>query len=186
MRKFLILNILTTLLVSCQTKNASDTKTDKKAFYDIKGYFEGETKRLTEGGMTIEKTVTINGKKETQTIEKPNFEEEFKMFIASDINRPAWSDKYFVKEVPVGNHGSQTEYWSKDNLLRTKKMIIYQMYGDIHKTIEILNSDKSVVTEADSYLFYDKNSGYKISTYQKLVGSVDSVNIEVKFLKHVN
>lgn len=186
MRKFLILNILITFLASCQTKDPAQSKDPKKTFFDVKGYFESEIKRLTEGGMTIEKTVTVNGKKETQVIEKPKFGEEFKMFIASDINRPAWSDKYFVKEIPRGNHGSQTEYWSKDKLLKTKKLIVYQMYGNVYTTIEILNSDKSVVTEADSYLFYDKNSGYKISTYQKLVGSVDSVNIEVKFLKHVN
>ena len=60
------------------------------------------------------------------------------------------------------------------------------MYGNVNKTIEILNSDKSVVTETDAHLYYDINSGYRISTYQKLVGSVDSVSIDVRFLKHLN
>ncbi len=186
MRKLLIFNILITLTVSCQTKETSQSGTLIKPFYDIKGFFNDEIKRLTEGGMTIQKTVTVNGKTETQVIEKPNFEEEFKMFIASDINRPAWGDKYFVKETPVGNHGSKKEYWSKDKILRTKKVIVEEMYGNVNKTIEILNSDKSVVTETDAHLYYDINSGYRISTYQKLVGSVDSVSIDVKFLKRLN
>ena len=182
MYKYLILLFF---LVSCQTKENTQKNAVIKPFYDIKGFFNGEIKRLTEGGMTIQKTVSVNGKKETQVIEKPNFEEEFKMFIASDINRPAWMDKYFVKETPVGNHGFKYEYWLKDKNLRTKKIIVDEMYGNVNKTIEILNSDKSVVTETEAQLFYDINRGFRISTLQKLMGSVDSVSIEVVFLKHL-
>ncbi len=185
MYKYLIVSILSFFLVSCQTKDSSQNKAVIKPFYDIKGFFNGEIKRLTDGGMTIQKTVSVNGKKETQVIEKPNFEEELKMFMASDINRPAWTDKYFVKETQVGNHGFKYEYWSKDKNLRTKKIIVDEIYGNVNKTIEILNSDNSVVTETEAHLFYDINSGYKISTSQKLVSSIDSVGIEVVFLKHI-
>ncbi len=185
MYKYLITHILFLFLGSCQTKESSQNKAVIKPFYDIKGFFNGEIKRLTDGGMTIQKTVSVNGKKETQVIEKPNFDEELKMFIASDINRPAWTDKYLVKEMPVGNHGFKYEYWSKDKNLRTKKIVVDEMYGNVNKTIEILNSDNSVVTETEAHLFYDINRGYKISTLQKLMGSVDSVSIEVAFLKHI-
>lgn len=185
MYKYLIINIIFFFLGSCQTKESSQNKAAIKPFYDVKGFFNGEIKRLTEGSMTIQKTVSVNGKKETQVIEKPNFEEELKMFIASDINRPAWTDKYFVKETPVGNHGFKYEYWSKDKNLRTKKIVVDEMYGNVNKTIEILNSDKSVVTETQAQLSYDINSGFRISTLQKLMGSVDSVSIDVVFLKHL-
>ena len=114
MTTFKIKNLfLISILISffaCGDKTNAPVKALEKPYYDVKGFFDGETKRLTEGGMKIKKTVTVNGKSETKIIEKPNFEEEFKLFVASDINRPAWSDKYHVNEKPSGNHDFTREY----------------------------------------------------------------------------
>ena len=191
MRKLLFFNILVLSLVSCQTQettanegSSGQSKIAEKAFFDVKGFFTGEIKRLTEMGMTIKKTVTVNGKSESQTLEKPNFEDEFKMFIASDINRPAWTDKYTIEKKQLNNQSTVTEYTSKDENLKTQKMAISEMNGPVYQTIEIHNSDKSLATQAETHLFYDKQNGYSMSTFQKLVGSVDSVKIEVSFLKN--
>ena len=182
-KNFVLITTLISLL-ACGDRANAPVKTLEKPYYDVKGYFEGETKRLTEGGMKIKKIVTVNGQSETKIIEKPNFEEEFKMFVASDINRPAWSDKYHIKRTDQSNHDYTTEYWAKDKNLKTQSMKIVQKYGDVYVTMEIHNRDKSVVTESDSYLFYDKNNGFSITNSQKLVGSVDSVKIDVLFFKN--
>lgn len=171
-------------LFACGDKTNAPVKALEKPYFDLKGFFEGETKRLTEGGMKIKKTVTVNGQTETKIIEKPNFEEEFKMFVASDINRPAWSDKYHVNEKASGNHDFTTEYWAKDENLKTQSLKIIQENGATFFTMEIHNRDKSVVTESDSHLFYDKNNGFSITNSQQLVGSMDSVKINVVFFKN--
>ena len=171
-------------LFACGERANTPIKTLEKPYYDVKGFFEGETKRLTEGGMKIKKTVTVNGQSETKMIEKPNFEEEFKMFVASDINRPAWSDKYHIKRTEQNNQDYTTEYWAKDKNLKTQSMKIVQKDGDVYFTMEIHNSDKSVVTESDSHLFYDKANGFSITNSQQLVGSTDSVKIDVLFFKN--
>ncbi len=182
--KNLFLIAILTSLFACGDKASTPAKTLEKPYYDVKGFFEGETKRLTEGGMKIKKTVTVNGKSETKMIEKPNFEEEFKMFVASDINRPAWSDKYHIKDKPSGNHDFITEYWAKDKNLKTQSLKIIQENEATSFKMEIYNRDKSVVTKSDSHLFYDKNNGFSITNSQQLVGSVDSVKIDVVFLKN--
>ena len=178
--------LITTLmsLFACGDRANTSVKTLEKPYYDVKGFFDGETKRLTEGGMKIKKTVTVNGHSETKILEKPNFEEEFKMFVASDINRPAWSDKYHIKRTDQSNHDYTTEYWAKDKNLKTQSMKIVQQNGLMSFTINIHNRDKSVVTESDSYLFYDKNNGFSITNSQQLVGSTDSVKIDVVYFKN--
>ena len=171
-------------LFACRDRANTPVKTLEKPYYDVTGFFGGEIKRLTEGGMKIKKTVTVNGQSETKVIEKPNFEEEFKMFVASDINRPAWSDKYHIKRTDQSNHDYTTEYWAKDKNLKTQSMKIVQQNGSTSFTMDIHNRDKSVVTESDSYLFYDKNNGFSITNSQQLVGSTDSVKIDVVFFKN--
>jgi hypothetical protein len=182
-KSFFLIALLASLF-ACGDKSNTPIKTLEKPYFDVKGFFEGETKRLTEGGMKIKKTVTVNGHSETKIIEKPNFEEEFKMFVASDINRPAWSDKYHIKRTDQSNHDYTTEYWAKDKNLKTQSMKIVQKYGDVYVTIDINNRDKSVVTESNSYLFYDKNNGFSITNSQQLVGFTDSVKIDVLFFKN--
>ena len=171
-------------LFACGERANTPIKTLEKPYYDVKGFFEGETKRLTEGGIKIKKTVTVNGHSETKMIDKPNFEEEFKMFVASDINRPAWSDKYHINNKTSGNHDYIREYWAKDKNLKTQSLKIMQENEATSFKMEIHNRDKSVVTESDSYLFYDKNNGFSITNSQQLVGSIDSVKIEVVFSKN--
>ena len=178
--------LITTLisLFACGDRVNTSVKALEKPYYDVKGFFDGETKRLTEGGMKIKKTVTVNGKSETKIIEKPNFEEEFKMFVASDINRPAWSDKYHVNQKPSGNQDFIKEYWAKDKNLKTQSLKIMQENDATSFKMEIHNRDKSVVTKSDSYLFYDRNNGFSITNSQQLVGSTDSVRIDVVFVKN--
>ena len=171
-------------LFACGERANAPVKALEKPYFDVKGFFESEMKRLTEGGMKIKKTVTVNGQTETKIIEKPNFEEEFKMFVASDINRPAWSDKYHINEKASGNHDFTREYWAKDENLKTQSLKIIQENGATSFTMEIHNRDESVVTESDSHLFYDKNNGFSITNSQQLVGYMDSVKIDVVFFKN--
>ncbi len=171
-------------LFACGDNTNTPVKKLEKPFFDVTGFFQGETKRLTEGGMKIKKTVTVNGHSETKIIEKPNFEEEFKMFVASDINRPAWSDKYHIQRTDQDHYEYTMEYWAKDKNLKTQSMKIVQQNGLMSFTINIHNRDKSVVTESDSHLFYDKNNGFSITNSQQLVGYMDSVKIDVVFFKN--
>jgi hypothetical protein len=94
----LIIIALSFIAVSCQN-TPPQYNGQKTAFFDLKGYFKTEIERLKTDVKKVKKTVTLNGKSEEKILENLNFEEELTPFIASDINRPAWSDYYMVKTI---------------------------------------------------------------------------------------
>ena len=56
------------VFAACGGKTDAAKNVDTTPFFDVRGFFQNEIKRLTEGGTKIEKTVTIGGKAETKII----------------------------------------------------------------------------------------------------------------------
>jgi hypothetical protein len=150
-------------------------------FFDLKGYFKTEVIRLKQYMTKVKKTVTVNGKSEEKILENLNFEEELAPFIASDINRPAWSDYYMSKvKEPSVNNGTWEYYALKDHL-KTRSLIVNK--EGQNSNIDILNAEETVATKSETRLNYDNRIGYTISTIQKLMGKADTIKVEVRFLQ---
>lgn len=154
----------------------------KTAFFDLKGYFKTEIERLKKEVKKVQKTVTLNGKSEQKILENLNFEEELAPFIASDINRPAWSDYYLTKTQNSDNQGFRSEYYALKDHLKTRSIVVSKQ--NIGTTIQILNADETVATKAETRLSYDNRMGYTISTIQKLMDIEDTVKVKVQFLEN--
>ena len=181
MKKILLAFTILSLFAACKGKTEGAKDADATRFFDVKGFFNGEIKRLTEGAVKIEKTVTIAGKAETKIIEKADFEKELALFVASDINKPAWRDKYRVEKT-AGR--SLESFIAKDDDLKTKRLDIYRFPPNGVTQIQIINSDESSVTESQQSLHYDIGKGYSIETFQQFLGSDSSkIKINVVFLK---
>ncbi len=172
--KLFFLTYLTVFLgcqQSQQGQKGADLHADKK-FYDLKSFFSGEIKRLTEGGIKIEKRLKVNGKTATKTIDKPNFEAELADFLACDINRPAWRDKYTEK-----TEAHHTTIQSLDKNLKIKSVHIARGH------FSILIEDKSPLTDSKQQLTYDIDGGWTIKKEQKFAASTpDIIEIEAKIL----
>ncbi len=185
--KIIIFNLLAVIglsffLNACQN-SPPQYKNGKTAFFDLKGYFKKEIERLKADVKKVKKTVTLNGKSEEKILENVNFEEELAPFIASDINRPAWSDYYMMKITPLGNHGSISEYYALKDHLKTRSIVINDPMSMVDMTIDIVNADKTIATNAETHLSYDNHKGYTISTIQSLMGSSDTIKVDVTFLE---
>ncbi len=172
---------LALLFAACGGKTDTTKNLERAPFFDVKGFFQNEIKRLTEGGAKIEKTVTIGGKAETKIIEKADFAQELALFVTSDINKPAWRDKYRVEKT-AGR--SLESFFATDDDLKTKRIDIFRFPPNGVTQIQILNTDKSSITESQQSLDYDIGKGYSIETFQKFIGSDSSkTRIQVVFLK---
>jgi hypothetical protein len=175
-------NLLILLLFSaCGGKTDATKVVDATPFFDVKGFFQGEIKRLTEGSQKIEKTVTVKGNSETKIIDKADFVQELALFMASDINKPAWRDKYRIEKT-AGR--SLESFVAKDDDLKTRRVDIYRFPPNGVTEIQIVNGDKSLITESEQSLKYEIGKGYSIETFQKFIGSDSSkTRIDVVFLK---
>jgi hypothetical protein len=130
--------------------------------------------------VSVRKTVTVNGKAEIKNIVVRNWREELSPFINADINRPAWNDKYLIKETVLPDGSNQKEYYALMDILKTRNIIVRQL-GEA-TNISILNQEKTLSTDNTTQLIYQTGQGYSIKTTQRLLNSVDTIIIDAKFV----
>ncbi|PTR00999.1 hypothetical protein C8P68_101229 [Mucilaginibacter yixingensis] len=141
-------------------------ETGKAAYFDIAGYFKGQTAVLTKQNPFVNKTAIHNGASQTRKVQIGNWEGEFEQFIKSDINKPAWRQSYVV------NQGKGlTVYKANNPGLKTQKIILKQKDGKL-VWIYIYNHDKNLLFESYEDLAYYPDSVYTIKKWQhvKLMG----------------
>ena len=79
---------------------------------------------------------------------------------------------------------SLESFVATDEDLKTKRVDIYRFPPNGVTQIQILNSDKSSITESQQSLNYEIGKGYSIETFQKFFGSDSSkTRIQVVFVK---
>lgn len=155
----------------------------KPHFFDLKAYFQQEIARLKKDVRQVQKTVTTNGQSETQMLTNIDFEKELALFIASDINRPAWTDKYTAQKLTFDTIGyAQVYSLKKGEILKTKQVYLHLLDEKHPLSIRIENVENSLVTAYNQVLSYEAQKGYRIESRQKTAfNNEDLVVIEIIF-----
>ncbi len=168
MRLCIVFLGLIAFLAACQEVTTPIDQSDKSVvFFDLKAFFQKEQVRL-EKIKTFKKTVSINGISEEKELSTLNFDNELSIFIASDINRPAWSDKYKVDSLFTPQKKlSKITYTLLDKSLKTKKITIH-FQNDAVATIEIEKATDNAVAQSKQTLSYTVDKGYVIQSEQAL------------------
>jgi hypothetical protein len=161
-KRYLLLISSLILLGIASCKRDSNAAVDTKAFFDIKGYFQADSARLTKENPLVTKTVTHNQIPETQKIHISDWGTELSLFIQSDINRPAWRNSY-----NVSNTENITVYTAKDPGLKTQRVVVKTENGKL-KYIMIFNHTKNILYENTEKLSYIPDSLYLIQKRQSV------------------
>ncbi len=184
-RNSLIVIVLLACIVACDTDLSLKSETSKKdlenaPFFNIASFIEKEINSTLIKVGTVHKTVTINGKAESENIVVKNWYDELSPFINADINRPAWHDKYLQKKTILPDSSIQKEYYALMDILKTRNIIVRQNSEATH--LSILNQEKTLSTDNTTQLIYETGKGYSIKTTQRLLNSVDTIIIDAKFV----
>lgn len=161
-RNSLLIPAFIVLLGIASCKRDSNAAADTGKFFDIKGFFEADSARLTKENPLITKTVTHNKIPETQKVHISNWGTELSLFIQSDINKPAWRNSYEVKAT-----GNITIYRAKEPSLKTREVVI-KKENDQLKWIMIINHTKNILYENTEKLSYFPDSLYLIQKKQSV------------------
>jgi hypothetical protein len=159
MRK-LIIYLLALFLISCTQKEQE--KTSAKIYFDVKGYFEKEAKRLDNNKALVHKSVAINGITEQKTIHIPDFKNELGSFISSDINKASWRGSFNVKK-----DKDLTVYTTTEEKIPVKKIEV-RMQNDKPVYIKILVVNTNILYTSSDTLAYFPDSLYEIKKTQKI------------------
>ncbi len=183
MRLFIVFFIINILFSACQevaspTKQAADKP---NIFFDLKGFFQKEKARL-EKINSFQKIVSIDGVSEEKTLAKLDFENELSIFIASDINRPAWSDKYKVDSTfTEKNQLTKITYTALDNSLKTKSLSI-DFQNNTASKIAIEKSTDNTIAQSKQFLTYNIGKGYTIQSEQTLsLSATKTIRVNVTY-----
>jgi hypothetical protein len=152
--------ILANCLVSCRPDLKQNGASQK--YFDLKGYFTADAARLTRLNSTVTKMVEHNGVKETRKVKIDNWLQEFELFIASDINKPAWKNSYTLTA-----DDSVTIYRSNDKTLKTFEIMIKRDKQKV-KWIVIFNYTQNMLYRNTEELTYYPDSAYKIDKVQQV------------------
>jgi hypothetical protein len=155
-RKLSILFLI--FISSCSNPEEMKTKT---AFFDIKGFFESEVKRLTNRKSTVNKSVRQNEQSEIKKNLSVDWANELALFIASDINKPAWKDSYKISGDSV-----HLSYVAIDTNLRTRSVEIKIDQQGRTVFFKIKNITRSKLYESSEELTYIPDSIYTINKNQ--------------------
>ena len=161
LRALPFLFILISFLPSCKPDNVQKGATLK--YFDLKGYFSADTARLNKLTTNpILKTVNHNKVIETKKVVIKNWGNELSLFLASDINKPAWRDSYDIRD-----NGDVVIYKARYPELKTREIIINKPNNKV-KWILIFNSTKNMLYQTSEKLSYFPDSAYVIAKYQKV------------------
>lgn len=168
-------------LVGCSSSGSTNTEGPKGPYFDLSGYMQQEIEQLQATGTVLEKTITLNGTAESQTLSDINYEQELSLFRNADINKPAWVDKYKTA-TNEGDLGQlTTTYTSLDSNLITQQLSIVQI-GDEVRSISISRKTGSVLSSGQQELLYLPGQGYRINSSQLArVGGNLTSTIEGRF-----
>lgn len=145
---------------SCSSREEMKTKT---AFFDVKGFFESEVKRLTNKKSTVNKSVRQNDHSEIKKNHSVDWGNELALFIASDINKSAWKDSYKVSGDSV-----HFNYVAIDTNLRTRSVEIKKDQQGRAVFFKIKNMTRSKLYESSEELTYIPDSIYTINKNQSV------------------
>ncbi|MFK7979763.1 MAG: hypothetical protein AB8G86_07255 [Saprospiraceae bacterium] len=175
------LGLIMVFLPACQEVTTAVDVDNRAIFFDLKDFFQKEKARL-EKINSFKKTVSINGVSEEKTLTTLNFDNELSIFIASDINRPAWSDKYKVDSVFTAQKKlSQIKYTVLDESLKTKKVAI-DFQNNAVANIEIEKATDNAVAQSKQTLSYHVGKGYAIKSEQALsLSDTKTILVQVEY-----
>lgn len=186
--KFNVVKIFTSALLvftfSCSDFSPSETNEQLKVkrYFDLEGFFKSEIERLSSMER-FKKTTYVNEESEVKEVTEIDLEKELAIFSNSDINRPAWSDKYSVDSVfNEKRELVQLNYETSDEKLRTRQISIDVNGGAVTK-IRIRNITSTAIANTDQSLLYEPVRGYSIESRQN-VKTIDEavLRVEVSFI----
>lgn len=75
-----------------------EKSTEKKVYYDLKGFIETKISSLSIQKPTVDKTMRVSGKNESRSTRQIDWKKELELFVQANINKPAYSKSYTISK----------------------------------------------------------------------------------------
>lgn len=148
------------LFFACQSPQRSDNF--KAPYYDLKGYVDAQIISLSRTKPLVRKDVIVNEENETLITQKIDWSKELELFAQADINKPAFTQSYFVDT--LSTHTISYRLRKGENLPVQYMEVITDAQGKLEK-IKATLLDKNYLFESERILTLESKNG-RLATYQ--------------------
>lgn len=162
-KRYINIFILIFICTACSSNEQSDA-VQVNHFFDLKGYFQKQMKS-NERYTAIKKTVSVDRKTQTKTLDHIDWKKELNAFASADINKTAWQDKYRIDTMATIN-AVNVVYTALDDDLKTR-IINIQLDQDTVKYISIEQLGNNMIYNSEKILTYTPKVGYTLENRQK-------------------
>src|SRR5690606_21109481 len=97
-----------------------EERAERPAFFDLVSYVDMEQQRLSAEYPLLVRESFFNGSVSQDSLERPDFSEDLRIFRRSDINRPSWRDQYSVDSLWNDRQLSGLRYQALEPALKTR------------------------------------------------------------------
>ncbi len=170
------------LMSGCLPDTGAPEGIPQSPFYDLQGFFEAEVERLQARQPKVEKTVSFDQSTETERLDSINYRRELKVFLDSDINRPAWWDRYTIDSTWQDGALQSIHYQAKADDLKIRSIRL-TFERDSLLAVDLELNAESAATAFRQSLHYAPAEGYRIVTRQDvMLSAAREMRVEVAFL----
>lgn len=161
MKKTALIFPILLFLFSCSNSPEQKQKGTLK-YFDVSSYFEKEADRLRKFNPLINKTVEIDGVRETKKIKIADWKKELAIFSEADINKGSWRGSFKLKK-----EQDRETYISDNEKIPVKEVEVNYTSNKLRKLLIVVKNDNSLYTSMDSLIYYP-DSLYQIIKFQKV------------------
>ncbi|MEZ4883754.1 MAG: hypothetical protein R3E32_03370 [Chitinophagales bacterium] len=156
---------------ACSSKNPSIADASTANYYfSLKQFFQSQIQSFQSQQIVLHKFASLNGELEKKALSEIDWETEFRPFVNSDINKPAWKDSYQIDSSANGLGQLQVHYTAMNPDLRTQKIdITFGKDAVTPSFIEVTNLSRNPIYDTTEKLQYDVNKRYVIENEQKVM-----------------
>lgn len=172
------------LFISC---NAGDSqlRTQGNGYRDLKGYFKQELEHVMLQKPALQKTVTLNNKRDSLTINAPDstqLHDLLQPFMEVDLNKPSLQNAYDTILLPDQFSGKRSLLYKARDAATLPQEVKVEMdnQGRI-ESVQVNKHVRNLVYEYQQNLLYRHNKQIRITTWQK-IAFLSAKELDVKVL----
>lgn len=179
-----ILVVVAVCVASC-SNNKEGQQNTKLAYRDLKGYFQGELHHISGTKPALQKTIIMNGKRDSLTIATPDsaqLQHLLAPFLDVDLNKPSLQGAYDTILLADQFSGKRSLMYKARNTATVPQEVIMDIDSQQHITNVQMNKHvENLVYEYQQNLVYQQNKHIRIVTWQK-IAFLPARELDVKVL----
>lgn len=166
-RTYLLLALAFAMFTSACTKEGNTSEQAKyNGFFDLEGYMRSVVSRYQVDGISVNKKVDFNSKKEFHEDVQPDWEREFQPIIQADINHSSWAEKFSTDTLPSEN-GYTVLYTCSSPAIPVRELEIRFDDNKNPENIRIKTSRKNLLYQSGQEVTFIPDKEYAVKGWQR-------------------